>query len=135
MPEEKEAGTSLGLLLSDDLMFSSRITGTARDLGLTVKGARSADVLENLARQQAPSCVLVDLANPGLKIGDLLGRLREVCPWMPRVVAYGSHVDTATLRAAREAGCNIVLPRSKFVEELPRALAGWLDPPGEAVQR
>jgi hypothetical protein len=44
------------------------------------------------------------------------------------VVAYGSHVDTATLRAAREAGCDVVLPRSKFVEELPTALPTWLAP-------
>ena len=35
----------------------------------------------------------------------------------------------AGLRAAREAGCDLVLPRSKFVEELPRALPGWLGGP------
>ena len=29
-------------------------------------------------------------------------------------------------RAAKEAGCSVVLPRSKFVEELPRALPEWL---------
>jgi hypothetical protein len=42
------------------------------------------------------------------------------------VVAYGSHVDTERLRAARSAGCDPVLPRSKFVEELPKALPQWL---------
>ena len=30
----------------------------------------------------------------------------------PRIVAYGSHVDAATLKRAREAGCDRVLPRS-----------------------
>src|SRR5690242_20598231 len=115
----------LGLLLSDDLIFTSRITGTAHALGLTVRAARSADVLLNLARQEAPNCVLVDLSNPGLRLPELLQQLREACPTMPRVVAYGSHVDTATLRAAREAGCDPVLPRSKFVEDLPSALPGW----------
>ena len=44
-----------------------------------------------------------------------------------RVVGYGSHVDAATLHAARVAGCDPVLPRSKFVEELPGALPGWLE--------
>jgi hypothetical protein len=43
----------------------------------------------------------------------------------PRVVAYGSHVDAAGLRAARAAGCDIVLPRSQFVEELPGKLKEW----------
>src|SRR5262249_61069954 len=93
--------------------------GVGRDLGLTVTAARSADALEALARKEPPSCVLLDLANPGLDVPGLLRRLREACPVMPRVVAYGSHVDAAGLRAAREAGCDVVLPRSKFVEELP----------------
>jgi CheY-like chemotaxis protein len=123
-----EGGGPEGLLLCDDLIFTSRITGTARGLGLTVRAARSGEALVELARQAPPRGVLIDLSNPGLVLPELLRRLAEVCPTMPRVVAYGSHVDTATLRAAREAGCDPVLPRSKFVEELPRALPGWLAP-------
>jgi CheY-like chemotaxis protein len=117
---------SLGLLLCDDLIFTSRITGTARDLGLTVKAAASVDRLRDLAKSQTPICIIIDLGNPGLVIEDLIGWLRENCPALPRVVAYGSHVDTATLRRAREAGCDPVLPRSKFVEELPQALREWM---------
>jgi DNA-binding NarL/FixJ family response regulator len=119
--------TPLALLLSDDLMFTSRITGTARDLGLMVKVARTPEVLLSLARQQTPRCVLLDLANPGLVLADFLRQLAEVCNPLPRLVAYGSHVDTETLRAARAAGCDLVLPRSKFVEELPKALTQWLE--------
>jgi CheY-like chemotaxis protein len=122
----------LGLLLCDDLIFTSRIAGTARDLGLAIKPARSAAVLLDLARQQAPRCVLIDLANPGLVLTDLLRQLGEVCPVMPRLVAYGSHVDTATLKAARAAGCDPVLPRSKFSTDLPRELPRWF---GEEVPR
>ena len=125
MPEDKPAATQ-GLLLSDDLIFASRVTGTARDLGLVVKPTRSVEALVALARQHRPRCVLVDLANPGLDLGELFRRLAEACPPPPRVVAYGSHVDTATLRAARAAGCEPVLPRSKFVEDLPRELPRWL---------
>jgi CheY-like chemotaxis protein len=113
----------MGLLLSDDLIFTSRIVGEARALGLTIKAARSAEVLLALATKEAPACVVVDLANPGLVLSELMRQLGE--RGKPRVVAYGSHVDTATLRAAREAGCDPVLPRSKFVEELPTALAHW----------
>jgi CheY-like chemotaxis protein len=125
MPEPTPLTTPLGLLLCDDMIFTSRITGTARDLGLVVKTAHSADALLTLARQQTPRCVLVDLSNPGLDIADLIRSLGEACSPPPWVAAYGSHVDTATLRAAREAGCNVVWPRSKFVEELPRALPDW----------
>ena len=40
--------------------------------------------------------------------------------------AYGSHVDTAGLKAARVAGCDLVLPRSAFAEQLPSRLPAWL---------
>jgi CheY-like chemotaxis protein len=120
-----EANGAVGLLLSDDLMFTSRITATARQLRLEVRTAGAQAGLEKLAEQQAPRCVILDLSNPGLDVGALIRRLREACPQPPLVVGYGSHVDTATLRAAREAGCDLVLPRSKFVEELPRALPEW----------
>lgn len=115
----------LGLLLSDDLIFTSRITATAHAHGLTVKAARSADALAALARQETPCCVILDLGNPGLTVPYLLARLREACVHMPYVVAYGSHVDAAGLHAAREAGCDLVWPRSKFVEELPQVLPAW----------
>ncbi len=114
------------LLLCDDLMFASRITGEARALALTVKPARSLEQLFAFARQEAPSCVLLDLAFPGLDLPEFFHRLSEACPAPPRVVAYGSHVDTERLKAAREAGCDPVLPRSKFVTELPQALPRWL---------
>jgi CheY-like chemotaxis protein len=117
---------AIGLLLSDDMLFTSRITGTAQGLGLTVRLARSVEALRTLAKDQTPACVILDLAHPGLRIDEWMTELRQICSPMPRVIAYGSHVDTATLQAARAAGCDVVLPRSKFVEELPRALAGWL---------
>jgi CheY-like chemotaxis protein len=121
-----DAPATLGYVLSDDLIFTSRITGTARDLGLTVKPARSPEVLQRLAQQQTPSCIIADLANPGLDIVDLNRWLGGLGTPKPRVIAYGSHVDTATLRAAREAGCDEVMPRSQFVQELPHRLAEWL---------
>jgi CheY-like chemotaxis protein len=114
-----------GLLLSDDLIFTSRITGVARELGLQLLATRSTDALLNLARKHPPRCVIVDLANPGLVLGALIRELGEMGSPPPRVVAYGSHVDAECLRAARAAGCNPVLPRSKFVEELPSALPAW----------
>src|SRR5215204_5398154 len=115
-----------GLMLCDDLIFTSKVTGTARALGLEVKSTRDMRALLTLAGQEAPSCVLIDLHNPGLDLPTLLADLRTACPAMPRVIAYGSHVEAATLHAARVAGCDLVLPRSRFVEELPTALPGWL---------
>jgi FixJ family two-component response regulator len=132
---EPAPAAATGLLLSDDLMFTSRITATAARLGLTIKPARSVERLLALAQEQAPGCVIIDLANPGLMVPQLLSRLDEVCSPRPRVVAYGSHVDAVGLRAAREAGCDPVLPRSRFVEELPRLLPLWFTPPAPGHQQ
>jgi CheY-like chemotaxis protein len=119
------------LLLSDDLLDTSRFVAAGRGHGVTVLRARDLGGLVALARQQEPRLVLVDLANPGLSITSLVEALRAACPAMPRVVAYGPHVDAAGLRAARQAGCDPVLPRSAFVEQLPALLPEWLAPSTE----
>jgi hypothetical protein len=118
------AETATGLLLSDDLLFASRIAGTARALGLTLRAARTPAELEARAEAECPRCVVLDLANPGLILNATIPVLKEACPQV-YLVAYGSHVDAATLKAARVAGCDVVLPRSRFVEDLPRQLPVW----------
>lgn len=60
--------------------------------------------------------VVVDLARPGVL--EVLGRLGAGV----RSIGFASHVDTALIEAAREAGCGLVLPRSKFFAGLPELL-------------
>ena len=59
--------------------------------------------------------VVVDLARPGAldAVAVIVGRAGH-----PRVVGFGSHVDTELLDAAREAGCDEVLTRSTFFARL-----------------
>jgi CheY-like chemotaxis protein len=126
MAGSADSTNGLGILLSNDLIFASRITGTAQLLGFEMKPAQSMEEVERLARNASPRCVILDLANPGLDVTELLRQLREVCSAMPCVVAYGSHVDAAGLHSARQAGCDVVWPRSKFVQELSTALPAWM---------
>ncbi len=107
-------------------LMTSRVTGAATVLGLTMESARSAAAPVALARAAPPRCVVIDLHHPGLDLPALLRDLAAVCPQSPRTIAYGSHVEAATLRAAREAGCDLVLPRCRFLEELPVSLEKWL---------
>lgn len=115
----------VGYLLSDDLLFMSKIAGVARDQERILRSARNGLQLLELVRLQQPVCLILDLANPGLKLAELLAQLRLICQPLPRLVAYGSHVDVGTLREARKLGCDPVLPRSQFVEQLPVALPDW----------
>lgn len=115
-----------GVLLSDDLIDASRITGTARAAGLGMKTARSLEQLLQLVSAEKPTCVVVDLHYPGLDVAELLCSLREVAGVLPRVVGYGSHVDAARLKAARAAGCALVLPRSSFFDQLAQEIGEWL---------
>lgn len=116
----------IGYLLCDDLMWASRITGTARALGLQVQTVRTVDQLVERCRQQPPACVILDLSMSGLVAADVAARIRAVCSTPPQLTAYGSHVDLVTLEAARSAGCDPVLPRSKMAESLEKLLQSWL---------
>ncbi len=109
----------VGLLISGDLFFTSKVTGTAQALGLRV------DEVGNLASATARlqvgdiGCVLLDLATPRLPIVELIAAVP--IPSRVPVIAFGSHVDTDVLEAARSAGAE-VMPRSQFSATLPEIL-------------
>lgn len=83
-----------------DLMDRSRLTGVA-DVAFVATPAELASVDADV--------VVVDLSRPGV-----LDMLPAVVGRVPRIVGFGSHVDTELLAAARAAGCTDVLPRSRF---------------------
>lgn len=114
------------LVLSDDLLFTSRLTTQAARRGIAVAVVSSVDKFAELVARHAPPCVVLDLHHPRLELESLLASLT---PRPPRVVGYGSHVDAPTLSAARAAGVDPVWPRSKFAEEAGEALAGWVQEP------
>jgi len=115
------------LLLCDDLMWISRVTGTGEALGFRVLAAPTTEKLEALARRQPPRCIIVDLGVTQAPPAEVIARFAAACGASPpRFVAFGSHVDVATLQAARDAGCDPVLPRSKMAEALPQLLQQWL---------
>ena len=115
-----------GVLLTHDLIFSTKVTSTARALGLEVTAAADLGKVAELCRDQRPGCVFIDLGVPDLDITAAVAQLRSAAEAVP-TVAYGSHVDKDRLDAARAAGCDEVLPRSRFSSELPAWLRRYLD--------
>jgi CheY-like chemotaxis protein len=114
-----------GLLLCDDLLFGSQITGAAHDLGCKVRMVRDVGTLSHLTDEHQPSAVFLDLHSQNLDVDTLVKQIKNRKP-APLIIGFGSHVDTATLKAAQQAGCDLVLPRSALVQRLHVDLHGWL---------
>ena len=116
-----------GLLLSRDLMFTVKITGTARELGREVKVAGDVDRASALIAELHPRVVFVDLAAGPLASPETVARLRAEAGDDVPFIAFGSHVVAEALAAARDAGCREVMPRSKFTIQLPDLIRRYLE--------
>jgi hypothetical protein len=108
-----------GLLLSRDLIFTSKVTGTAGALGHRVIVAGNVALASAMLAKWTPVVVFVDLAAGDLAASESIARYREVAPPGTPFLAFGSHVDTQALAVAAAAGCDPVMPRSRFTNELP----------------
>lgn len=75
-----------------------------------LRGVRFVRRPEDLV-EAAEALLVVDLSRPGVL--EVLPRLAH-----RRVVGFGSHVDRATLEAARHAGCQ-AFPRSELFRKWP----------------
>lgn len=109
------------VLLCDDLLFGSKVTATGRAHGLTVAVARTP--AQAVVKAAGAACVIVDLHMDELNLPELLPELRAA--GVKRVIGFGSHVDAETLKAARRAGCDVVMPRSQFSDEVEEKLKEW----------
>lgn len=113
-----------GLLISRDLFFTSKVTGTAQQLGLVVDVVPDCAAAIPRVTDGTVGCVFVDLGHPVAGLAELIAAAPVAK--RPAVLAFGSHVATAVLEAAKEAGCDEVLPRSRFSAELPDLLKRYL---------
>lgn len=128
-----EGNRPAGLLLSRDLIFTSKITGTARALGHQVLVAGNAALAAAMIEQWRPKVVFVDLTAGDLVSVPALLAFRQAAGASTPFVAYGPHVEVAALEAARAAGCAEVLVRSKFTAELPALIERYLGPAAGAA--
>jgi hypothetical protein len=102
-------------LVSVNLMDRTRIEGAVVGSGsqLVVLGRRSEPT--GAEYEQVPELVLVDVTAP-----DAMAIIGDMKTAGARVVAFGPHVNRASLRSARQAGADEVLARSVFFDRLGR---------------
>ena len=114
----------VGLLLCRDLIFTSKITGTARALGHGFQTAGTIALASAILAKASPAVIFADLAAGDLTAPAAISAYRAIAPSVP-ILAFGSHVETEALEAARQAGCDPVLPRSRFSADLPGLIARY----------
>ena len=110
--------------LMEDLFFQMKIAETAKHLGLEFKVATNADALMGLLNP-APKLLIVDLnarSQPLAAIQRLRAEKNGV-----RIIAFLSHVQRELAEQAQAAGCDEVMPRSSFTQNLAAILGAAKD--------
>lgn len=107
----------------DDLFFASKIRGTAEQIGVTVKFARSIDAMLEAARRDQPGLIICDLHSQKIEPVELAKQLKadEELRSIP-LLGFFSHVQVELMQRAERAGFDQVLPRSAFSKRLPEIL-------------
>src|SRR5688500_8469356 len=103
----------------DDLIFSVKISTAAKALGVTIYFERSPDSVLETIRDKRPALVIFDLNSARLKPMATIAAMKSDHELKSiTTLGYVSHVDSAAIAAAREAGIDQVLARSAFSARL-----------------
>jgi PleD family two-component response regulator len=113
------------LALVDDLMFTSKIKTTAKQVGVDVAFARSSDAALTGMRMKTPALVILDLNNSRTDpLGTVAAMKGDPALASIPTVGFVSHVQADLIDAARVAGVDDVLARSAFTARLAEILTG-----------
>lgn len=113
------------LVVCSDLIFTSKVSGTAQMLGLNCETVMSGAKAESVLDENDDFVGMVlDLNTPALNLETLLGKISEELK--AKTVAFGPHVDVDKLKQAQELGCAGVFTRGQFTAELPAILQKYV---------
>jgi len=113
----------------DDLFFLAKIQETARKLGVKVAFLKNEpESLATLTDAAAtdhpdhPALIVFDLNNVNAKPMTLIPKLKTKLKKTTSIVGFLSHLQGDLKAKAVEAGCDSVMPRSAFSQNLPNLL-------------
>lgn len=105
-----------------DLFFAVKIMDAAKKAGMTIELLKDPKEILEKAKSH-PALIIVDLNLESVEPIKLVSTLKG-SPDLNRisVVGFLSHVQTELKQKATEAGCDMVLARSAFSQNLPSIL-------------
>jgi CheY-like chemotaxis protein len=108
----------------DDLFFMAKIQETARKLNVKVDFVKSdKEVLELVAASdEKPSLIIFDLNHHTVKPLTIIPKLKSKFKKETNIIGFLSHLQGELKMKAQEVGCDMVLPRSAFSQNLPQLL-------------
>lgn len=110
------------LAVTDDLLFTVKISDAAKRVGLEVEFLKSEkDVLEKA--KERPLLIIMDLNSGAVDSIQLISKLKGSPDTKPiSLIGFLSHVQGELKQKAHEAGANIVMARSAFSQNLQQIL-------------
>ncbi len=110
------------LAVVTDLFFTVKISDAAKRAGMQVEFVKDEATVLEKARAK-PSVIILDLNAAAVQPIELISKLKSD-PELNRIslIGYVSHVQGELKQSAHEAGCDIVMARSAFSQNLPNIL-------------
>jgi len=109
----------------EDLFFMAKIQETARKLNVKVEFVKTdKDLMERMEQngEEKPSLIIFDLNLASVKPLTLIPKLKSKLKKGTSIIGFLSHVQGDLKQKAHEVGCDMVLPRSAFSQNLPQLL-------------
>jgi PleD family two-component response regulator len=132
----REDATSRIFAFVDDLFFMAKIQETARKMNVKVEFVKTdKDLLDRMKQngEEKPSLIIFDLNNVNAKPLTLIPKLKSKLKKDTSIIGFLSHVQGDLKQKAHEVGCDMVLPRSAFSQNLPQLLRRHGAPEEEAA--
>jgi hypothetical protein len=125
IPIPENAPTRI-LFFIEDLFFIAKIQETARKLGVKVafvKNDKEAIAeLTGVEEEDRPGLIVFDLNNTNAKPLTLIPKLKAKFKRSTSIIGFLSHLQGDLKAKAVEAGCDTVMPRAAFSQNLPNLL-------------
>lgn len=111
------------LYCTADLIWATKIKGTADQLGIPCRPARSIEMLEARLADSPVCALMLDLDAPELSL-ELLDRVRrpDVSGRRIHVLCFGPHVEVELFEVARRGGADTVMARGALSANLGEVL-------------